>query len=69
LRTGFETSQGKLIRTILFTAERVTANNKEALLFILILLIFAISSSIYVLFVGLKQERNLFKLILNCVMM
>jgi len=68
LRTGFETSQGKLIRTILFSNERVTANNREALLFILILLIFAIFSSIYVLFIGLNQKRNLFKLILNCIM-
>eukprot|EP01080_Neovahlkampfia_damariscottae_P004151 gene4151-7461_t len=68
LRTGFETSQGKLIRTILFSNERVTANNREALLFILILLIFAIISSVYVLITGLNEKRNLFKLILNCVM-
>lgn len=69
LRTGFETSQGKLIRTILFASERVTANNSEALLFILILLIFAMISSSYVLYTGLQdQNRKLFKLILNCVM-
>lgn len=69
LRTGFETSQGKLIRTILFSSERVTANNAEALLFILILLIFAIISSGYVLYNGLiHQNRKLFKLLLNCVM-
>jgi cation-transporting ATPase 13A1 len=69
LKTGFETTQGKLIRTILFTTERVTANNKEALMFILILLMFAVGASAYVLYHGLMdQKRSLFKLILNCIL-
>eukprot|EP01132_Coremiostelium_polycephalum_P002271 gene2271-2796_t len=69
IKTGFDTNQGRLMRTIWFSSERVTANNRESLFFILFLLMFAIAASIYVFLRGFEQEeRNKYKLLLNCIM-
>ena len=69
LRTGFGTTQGELMRTILFATERVGVGDSETLLLLLIMLIFAIMASGYVLHEGLKDPAaSRWKLFLHCTM-
>ncbi|KAI0542576.1 hypothetical protein GGR58DRAFT_452786 [Xylaria digitata] len=68
MKTGFETSQGSLVRTMIYSTERVSANNREALLFILFLLIFALAASWYVWDEGVKKDRKRSKLLLDCIL-
>lgn len=67
-RTGFETSQGSLVRVMIFSTERVGAGNKEAYFFILFLLVFAIVASWYVWTEGVKVDRKRSKLLLDCIL-
>ena len=68
VKTGFETNQGSLVRTMIFSTERVSADNVEALWFILFLLIFAIAASWYVWQEGVQRDRKRSKLLLDCVL-
>ena len=60
VRTGFGTAQGQLVRTMIFSTERVSANNTESFLFIGFLLIFAIAASWYVWVKGLPNSYSTF---------
>jgi magnesium-transporting ATPase (P-type) len=57
-RTGFATSQGKLMRRIMFATEPVSANSRESALFILFFLVWAIVAAAYVLYHGLQDETR-----------
>lgn len=69
LRTGFDTSKGKLIRTVLFNNDNILTKQTDAFIIIGILLIFSIISSVYILIQGLadpSRDRN--KLFLRCIL-
>ncbi|KAJ2084153.1 putative cation-transporting ATPase 1 [Coemansia sp. RSA 988] len=69
VRTGFGTAQGELVRTMLHSSERVTADNKESYLFIGFLLIFAVAAAGYVWTRGNRDgKRSQSKILLDCVL-
>lgn len=56
LRTGYDTSKGKLIRTVLSNTENLNIRQKDGLVVIMFLLVCSIITSIYVLNVGMEDE-------------
>lgn len=69
LRTGFSSAQGKLVRMIEGSQEKVKGHEKETGLLLLLLFFFAISSSSYVLYHGLQNDkRSKFELLLHCIL-
>lgn len=68
LRTGFGTSQGQLVRTMIFSTSPVSASSLESILFIAFLLIFAIAASSYVWIKGVERGLKKSKLLLDCVL-
>ena len=66
-RTGFATSQGRLMRSIIYAAERITVNSNEAFYFIAFLLVFAVASAGYVLYTCWNDtSRTRAKLLIYC---
>jgi len=68
IKTGFSTSQGKLLRTVMYSSERTKGDSRDAFIFIFCLLIIAIAASYYVLVEGIKREGEItYKLLLRCI--
>jgi cation-transporting ATPase 13A1 len=53
---------------MIFSTERVSANNLESFLFIGFLLIFAIAASWYVWVKGIERDLKKSKLLLDCIL-
>ncbi|GAX25788.1 cation-transporting ATPase 13A1 [Fistulifera solaris] len=69
LRTGFASAQGKLVRMIEGSQEKVKGHEYETGLLLLFLCFFAVISSGYVLYHGAKNEnRSKYELLLHCIM-
>ncbi|CAM9156199.1 unnamed protein product [Chrysoparadoxa australica] len=70
LRTGFSSSQGKLVRMIEGSTETVRTDTRDTTLLLLLLLVFAVSSSGYVLTEGMKEgnKRSKYQLLLHCIL-
>jgi manganese-transporting P-type ATPase len=69
LRTGFASAQGKLVRMIEGSQEKVKGHEKETGLLLLLLFVFAMASSSYVLYHGLRDEsRSQYELLLHCIL-
>jgi cation-transporting ATPase 13A1 len=69
LRTGFSAAQGKLVRMIEGSQEKVKGHERETGLLLLLLFFFAVASSSYVLYHGMHDEnRSQYELLLHCIL-
>lgn len=69
LRTGFASAQGKLVRMIEGSQEKVKGHERETGLLLLLLCVFAVISSGYVLYHGAQNEnRSKYELLLHCIL-
>jgi len=69
LRTGFSSTQGKLMRMMEFSSEQVTGDTKETMILLFILLVFACMASYHVFTVGMKDgKRSQYELVLRCIL-
>lgn len=68
IKTGFSTSQGKLLRTVMYSSDRTGGDSRDAFIFIFILLFIAIIAAYYVLIEGIEREGEItYKLLLRCI--
>lgn len=69
LRTGFSSAQGKLVRMIEGSQEKVKGHERETGLLLCMLFFFALASSGYVLKKGMENEnRSKYELLLHCIL-
>ena len=69
LRTGFTSAQGKLVRMIEGSQDKVKGHEIEIALLLLLLLVFACASSGYVLKKGMEnKDRSQYELLLHCIL-
>lgn len=70
LRTGFSSSQGKLVRMIEGSTETVRTDTKDTTMLLLLLLVFAVGASGYVLREGMAADakRSKYQLLLHCIL-
>ncbi|OHT14736.1 E1-E2 ATPase family protein [Tritrichomonas foetus] len=69
ISTGLGSSQGRLIRTILFASQRVSAESKDSMYLLVFLSIFAIFASGYVVYYGRKSSTiSTFRIIVECLL-
>mmetsp|Transcript_6291 Transcript_6291/g.9492 ORF Transcript_6291/g.9492 Transcript_6291/m.9492 type:complete len:1517 (+) Transcript_6291:72-4622(+) len=68
-RTGFSSSQGKLVRMIEHSTASVSGDTRDTVLLLLLLLVFALSASGYVLYKGMQDDsRSKYQLLLHCIL-
>jgi cation-transporting ATPase 13A1 len=69
VRTGFSSSQGKLVRMIENSQANVSGDVRDTVLLLLFLLIFALSASGYVLVKGMQDgTKSKYQLLLHCIL-
>ncbi|KAK8898839.1 hypothetical protein M9Y10_001131 [Tritrichomonas musculus] len=69
LSTGLGSSQGRLIRTILFASQRVSAESRDSMYLLGFLSIFAIIASGYIAWYGIQSKSiSTFRIIVECLL-
>ena len=69
ISTGLGSSQGKLIRTILFASQRIAVESKGSIQLLMFLTIFAIMASAYVIYYGIKSTTiSTFRIIVEVLL-
>ena len=68
-RTGFSSSQGKLVRMFENSTASVSGETRDTLLLLFILLFFALAASGYVFYVGMGDDsKSKYQLLLHCIL-
>eukprot|EP00607_Mallomonas_marina_P002717 CAMPEP_0182440352 /NCGR_PEP_ID=MMETSP1167-20130531/87011_1 /TAXON_ID=2988 /ORGANISM="Mallomonas Sp, Strain CCMP3275" /LENGTH=1295 /DNA_ID=CAMNT_0024634289 /DNA_START=719 /DNA_END=4606 /DNA_ORIENTATION=- len=68
-RTGFSSSQGKLVRMIESSQASVQSDTRDTVALLLMLLVFALISSGYVLYKGMQDgTQSRYQLLLHCIL-